>query len=218
MKRSNNKNIPPDKLVRVTFMPEGKTVEFEFGTMPYDHHGKPMSFLDVAENFGIFLDHACGGVCACTTCHLWIKDQTGISEADDDELDRMDMAADQQLNSRLGCQAVITGPATTSSRFPSGTATTPPKASRSLWPSRSRAGGAPMTQPAIQRKQLHDASCCTIATSPASTCAKSRSSRASRPAGICIPAPSLAISSRGTATLQIEGQAALTLSAGLCLS
>ena len=53
---------------------------------------------------------ACGGVCACTTCHLWIKDQTGISPADDDELDRMDMAADQQLNSRLGCQAVITGP------------------------------------------------------------------------------------------------------------
>ena len=91
-------------------MPEGKTVEFEFGTMPYDHHGKPMSFLDVAENFGIFLDHACGGVCACTTCHLWIKDQTGISEADDDEIDRMDMAADQQLDSRLGCQAVITKP------------------------------------------------------------------------------------------------------------
>jgi 2Fe-2S ferredoxin len=41
---------------------------------------------------------------------LWIKDQTGISEADDDEIDRMDMAADQQLYSRLGCQAVITGP------------------------------------------------------------------------------------------------------------
>ena len=36
----------------------------------------------------------------------------GISEADDDELDRLDMAADQQLNSRLGCQAVITGPGT----------------------------------------------------------------------------------------------------------
>jgi 2Fe-2S ferredoxin len=78
--------------------------------MPYDHHGKPMSFLDVAENFNIFLDHACGGVCACTTCHLWIKDQAGISEADDDEIDRMDMAADQQLESRLGCQAVITRP------------------------------------------------------------------------------------------------------------
>ena len=91
-------------------MPEGKTVEFEFGTLPYEHHGKPMSFLDVAENFGVFLDHACGGVCACTTCHLWIKNQEGISEAEDDEIDRMDMAADQQLDSRLGCQAVITKP------------------------------------------------------------------------------------------------------------
>ena len=34
----------------------------------------------------------------------------GITEADDDELDRLDMAADPQLNSRLGCQAVITKP------------------------------------------------------------------------------------------------------------
>jgi 2Fe-2S ferredoxin len=97
--------------VRVTFLPEGRTVEFEFGAMPYELHGRPMSFLDVAENFGVFLDHACGGVCACTTCHLWIKDQARYSAlAEDDELDRMDMAADQQLNSRLGCQAVITRP------------------------------------------------------------------------------------------------------------
>jgi 2Fe-2S ferredoxin len=110
MSEATEKTIPADKLVSVTFQPEGKTVEFEFGTMPYQHHGKPMSFLDVAENYDIFLDHACGGVCACTTCHLWIKDQAGISEADDDEIDRMDMAADQQLNSRLGCQAVITRP------------------------------------------------------------------------------------------------------------
>jgi 2Fe-2S ferredoxin len=102
--------IPPEKLVRVTFQPEGRVVEFEFGTLPYERHGKPMSFLDVAENFDVFLDHACGGVCACTTCHLWIKDQTGITGADDDEIDRMDMAADQQLDSRLGCQAVITKP------------------------------------------------------------------------------------------------------------
>ena len=76
-RRQHGKTIPAEKLVRVTFLPEGKTVEFEYGTMPYDHHGKPMSFLDVAENFDIFLDHACGGVCACTTCHLWIKDQAG---------------------------------------------------------------------------------------------------------------------------------------------
>jgi 2Fe-2S ferredoxin len=111
MNESMKIEIPPEKLVRVTYLPEGRTVEFEFGAMPYDHHGKPMSFLDVAENFGILLDHACGGSCACTTCHLWIKEgASSISEAEDDELDRLDMAADQQLNSRLGCQAVITRP------------------------------------------------------------------------------------------------------------
>ena len=102
---------PAPNMVRVTFMPEGRTVEFAYGSMPYDHHGKPMSFLDVAENYGIFLDHACGGSCACTTCHLWVQEGArGISEAEDEELDRLDMAADLQLNSRLGCQAVITGP------------------------------------------------------------------------------------------------------------
>jgi 2Fe-2S ferredoxin len=111
MSESTEKNIPAEKLVRVTFLPEGKTVEFEFGAMPYQHHGKPMSFLDVAENNDVFLDHACGGVCACSTCHVLIKTgENGLTAADDDELDRLDMAADQQLNSRLGCQAVITRP------------------------------------------------------------------------------------------------------------
>jgi 2Fe-2S ferredoxin len=111
MSDATEKNIPPEKLVRVTFLPEGKTVEFEFGALPYEHHGKPMSFLDVAENHGVFLDHACGGVCACSTCHVWIKaGEKSLTPADDDELDRLDMAADQQLNSRLGCQAVITRP------------------------------------------------------------------------------------------------------------
>jgi 2Fe-2S ferredoxin len=107
-----SKPLAPN-MVRVTFLPEGRTVEFEYGTMPYDHHGKPMSFLDVAENFNIFLDHACGGACACTTCHILVKDGAAkISEADEEELDRLDMAPGLQLNSRLGCQAVITGPGT----------------------------------------------------------------------------------------------------------
>lgn len=103
--------IPPEKLVRITFLPEGRTVEFEFGALPWGRHGRPMSFLDVAGHFGIELDHACGGSCACTTCHLWIREGAeGLSEAEDDELDRLDMAADRQLNSRLGCQAVIERP------------------------------------------------------------------------------------------------------------
>ena len=120
MSEASGKPIPSEKLVRVTFLPEGKTVEFEFGALPYEHHGKPMSFLDVAENNNIFLDHACGGVCACSTCHVLIKSgASGLTEADDDELDRLDMAADQQLNSRLGCQAVITRPGVYEVEIPS---------------------------------------------------------------------------------------------------
>ncbi len=102
---------PAEGIVRVTFLPENKTVEFPFGTLPYDGHGQPMSILDVAENYHIFLDHACGGVCACTTCHVHVKaGADGLSEAEDLELDRMDTAPGLQLNSRLGCQAVIEKP------------------------------------------------------------------------------------------------------------
>jgi 2Fe-2S ferredoxin len=102
---------PGPNTVRVTFLPDNKTVEFENGKLPYLDHGKPQSILDIAQNFNLFLDHACGGNCACTTCHVWVKKGAEcISEMDDDEADRLDMAADLQLNSRLGCQAVIEKP------------------------------------------------------------------------------------------------------------
>ena len=106
--------IPPaPDTVRVTFKPENKTVEFPFGTLPYDGHGEPMSLLDIAENYGIFLDHACGGVCACTTCHLFVLEGAkNMNEAEEKELDRLDLAPGLQLNSRLGCQAVIEKPGT----------------------------------------------------------------------------------------------------------
>lgn len=105
-------SVPPaENMVRVTFEPEHKTVEFEFGSLPYDGHGEPMSLLDVAENYNIFLDHACGGVCACTTCHLHVTGGgSGLSEPEEKELDRLDLAPGLQLNSRLGCQAVIEKP------------------------------------------------------------------------------------------------------------
>ncbi|MBV9612704.1 MAG: 2Fe-2S iron-sulfur cluster binding domain-containing protein [Acidobacteriaceae bacterium] len=95
---------------RVTFLPENKTVEFESGKLPYADHGKRESILDVALNSGVHLEHACGGSCACTTCHVIVtQGEKNLSEADDDELDRLDMAAGLTLRSRLGCQAVVHG-------------------------------------------------------------------------------------------------------------
>jgi 2Fe-2S ferredoxin len=100
-----------ENLVQLTFLPEGKTVEFDLEKLPYKDHGKEHSVLDVALNYGVRLDHACGGNNACTTCHVWVKEGAeNLSAMEDDEADRLDMAADLQLNSRLGCQAQITKP------------------------------------------------------------------------------------------------------------
>src|SRR5258707_9635528 len=98
-------------MVRVTFQPEGKTVEFPFDSLPYEGHGEPMSFLDVAENFDIFLDHACGGVCACPTFHLPVEEgAAGLSEAEDPELGRVETAADGEVEPGVGGQASIEEP------------------------------------------------------------------------------------------------------------
>jgi 2Fe-2S ferredoxin len=98
---------------KVTFMPENKTVEFQSGKLPYGDHGKPESLLDIAMNLGVHLEHACGGSCACTTCHVIVTEgEKNLSEAEDDELDRLEMAAGLTLRSRLGCQAVVKGDVT----------------------------------------------------------------------------------------------------------
>jgi ferredoxin, 2Fe-2S len=96
---------------KVTILPEGRTVEFESGQLPFSEHGKPESVLDVCLHFGIQLEHACGGSCACTTCHIIVKDNTddNLSEIEDDEVDRLEMAPGLTLHSRLGCQSVVTG-------------------------------------------------------------------------------------------------------------
>ena len=98
---------------KVTFLPAGVTVEFDPATMPYCEHGKKASFLDVAMNNGVNLEHACGGNCACTTCHVIVKSgESNLSEMEDDEADRLDMAPGLTIHSRLGCMATIKGDVT----------------------------------------------------------------------------------------------------------
>ncbi len=108
---TGNKTELGPNTVRLTFLPSGQSVEFEAGKLPYQEHGKPQSILDVAINFGVHLEHACGGNCACTTCHVVVKKgKELLSELTEEEADRLDTAADLQLNSRLGCQAIIEKP------------------------------------------------------------------------------------------------------------
>jgi ferredoxin, 2Fe-2S len=68
------------------------------------------TILDVALDNHIDLEHNCGGNCACTTCHVIIREGVNhLSEMDEDEEDRLDTAEGLTLTSRLGCQARIKG-------------------------------------------------------------------------------------------------------------
>jgi 2Fe-2S ferredoxin len=95
---------------RVTFLPLNKTVEVDDERYPLADHGKPGSLLDIALAHGIELEHNCGGSCACTTCHVVVKEGAeNLSEMQEDEEDRLDTAVGLTIHSRLGCQAVVRG-------------------------------------------------------------------------------------------------------------
>ena len=66
------------------------------------------TILQAAMAQELALDHACGGVCACSTCHVKItRGGDCFTEASEDELDQLDEARDVSLDSRLGCQAQL---------------------------------------------------------------------------------------------------------------
>jgi 2Fe-2S ferredoxin len=66
------------------------------------------SLLDAAEAGHAQVGHSCGGVCACSTCHVWVrKGLESLSAQDDLEMDRLDLAFDVRASSRLGCQAKV---------------------------------------------------------------------------------------------------------------
>ena len=66
------------------------------------------SVLDVCLENGIELQHNCGGVCGCSTCHVYVnKGMDNIQEIYDKEEDFIDRAVNPRINSRLGCQCVV---------------------------------------------------------------------------------------------------------------
>lgn len=85
-----------------------RVVEFDPAKAPFQHDGLPGSILDVLLGHGIHLEHACGGNCACTTCHVVVKSGfENLPEAEESELDLLDKAPGLTPTSRLGCQAVV---------------------------------------------------------------------------------------------------------------
>lgn len=102
----------PRQAYIITFIaPDGVVtkVEVDPAKIPYGPTGLPGSLLDVAMGNGVALEHVCG-VCACSTCHVIVKQGLeSCSEGTDDEFDQLEEAPITTLQSRLGCQCVPNG-------------------------------------------------------------------------------------------------------------
>lgn len=69
---------------------------------------KGFSILEITEDHDIHLNHNCGAVCACSTCHIYVeKGGEALPEISDREEDFIDRAIDPRLESRLACQCII---------------------------------------------------------------------------------------------------------------
>tara|TARA_Y100000385_G_C12998319_1_gene595954 strand:+ start:686 stop:1024 length:339 start_codon:yes stop_codon:yes gene_type:complete len=67
-----------------------------------------MTILEIAEDNDIHLNHNCGEVCACSTCHIYVdKGDDLLKEISDREEDFIDRAINPRIESRLGCQCEI---------------------------------------------------------------------------------------------------------------
>jgi len=108
--------VLPKTKYKIRFEPEDPsagepvTVEVDPDKIPYGETGQPGSILSIALANGIDIEHSCGGVCACSTCHVFVKEGLETcNEATDDEEDQLEEARGLTMNSRLSCQAVPNG-------------------------------------------------------------------------------------------------------------
>jgi len=89
---------------KITFLNTNQTFDVKAGE----------SILEVAIHYDVPLAHACGGFCACTTCHVHVKaGLENLTPMEDDEGERIERAASNVTpQSRLGCQSRIKGDVT----------------------------------------------------------------------------------------------------------
>ena len=106
----------PTRPYTVTFIDEAtgerKTFRMDPATFPFGKIGLDGSLLAIAEEAGVEINHSCGGVCACSTCHVYVREGAeSCPPASEDEEDELDKAPALTPDSRLSCQCVPNGSA-----------------------------------------------------------------------------------------------------------
>ncbi len=100
----------PAKKFKIRFLPENKTVEVDPADLPSSGTGLEGSVLSIALATGIDIDHACGGVCACSTCHIIVREGFDTcNPSTDEEEDQLEKAPGLTPFSRLACQCIANG-------------------------------------------------------------------------------------------------------------
>jgi len=115
-----SKHAEDPKTVPVTFHLEDPQGLTNTDKVTWETKAAPgQSLLEVADMAGIEIEHSCGGVCACSTCHVYVeKGMDQISEATEAEEDRVEEAPGLQRNSRLSCQCIVQGKGPINVRVP----------------------------------------------------------------------------------------------------
>ncbi len=100
----------PQNVYRIRFLPENLIVEVDPGQLEEASEGQLGSILDIATKNGLEIDHSCGGVCACSTCHVIVREGAeSCNEASEDEDDMLELAPGLTAESRLACQCIPDG-------------------------------------------------------------------------------------------------------------
>ncbi len=100
----------PTRKYSIEFKGVGRTIEIDPDHIPTSGTGLPGSILDIALAEGIEIDHACGGVAACSTCHVVVKQGLeSCNEPEEAEEDMLEKAPGLTPQSRLACQCVPDG-------------------------------------------------------------------------------------------------------------
>lgn len=101
---------PPKRPYKLRVRNTGEVIDVDPAHLPKGYDGQKGSVLSLLLSKGVQIDHSCGGVVACSTCHVYVhKGYDTAPPPTEPEEDQLDFAPGLRSDSRLSCQCVPDG-------------------------------------------------------------------------------------------------------------